>query len=1160
MWCELAFDKKWNKKEEPVTGRIQIEVEMVEESVRPESQWRQQQLRVDTYLQKLTFTVLRAEGLVAKDKGGTSDPFVELIIDKQKFKTKVIPKTLNPEWNETFAYDIDMAGSKLDLVVYDHDKGLLGSSSEYLGSVTISLQFAENGEQWHTLEWDSRFQKKKEEVTGRILIDIQGLDSDESGIGDGDTGTPQMNRSLSRSLSQNLHVPGTPNSIATAQARVVQITIAKGTSLIAKDSSNTSDPFVEAKLGKQRYKSKTVKKTLNPEWNETFQFDYLESTSDLALVVYDEDMGFMGSTAEYMGSCIINLADFQLDEEVSDWYPLTFDKQYSKTVETITGRLLVKIKIKLDLATGVDVSSLARPPRNERKALLNKDKGVGWLEVTVISADRITAADRGGTSDPFLELVCGSKKEQTKTKLKTLKPFWNEAFAFEVPPGESGFEMNLYDENKLASNTFLGSIIIKLDDLPENEDVVQAFGLRTRGLDPSRDPDHVSGSVKLLLNYFSKGDNVVQIPTYDAEKAEAKYRETGTGACTLCVICAVSLPLADPKNGAISSYVEIIAGETRTNTKVIEGRNPVWNAPFMLELTPNAQVCQLVLKAKPSKLNVSKGDTIIGIATILLAGLPPGLTTSWHELIPVKAEFGIRASIKVTANPHIIPELALNYPRREVATIRDNASRGLGTLEIVIVAGKELPGDPMNGTRTAVVKVNAGNRRGTIDGALQGLNPVWNKPLTLEIDPDVVSLRCNVIDKAPSSNIHKFIGDLTIYFDDWTEGDEIDGWYALTDQDGQPTKAMVRVWGCYVRKISFIDPAERGIIQGAIGDLEVVCIAARGVGIPQLRRQGTASSPSVPGSPATKGSMPSSPSFKGPVNLTRQASVASFKSGSESRRNLMEEGDDEVDSRFILEKGTMLRCEARIGVMKRLSQQSKAAPNPYWNETLHLKVPHPTAILLASVVVESAGEVDSEPWATAQIPLANLKDDEAVDSWYPLTVRRKNRSSPQLSQSIYSAVSPLPSSSEAPSPFLGARVQSPSMKGGSFIMKGGSFIGQPAQLGNSFESEEEGEEVIVGSVQLCLKIKRNYGFNLELLGGLVSCPWRCGTSFAHDDAAAHFIICPLAPDPTVQVCCIHLDLGCKFRGPRFGMKDHLLVCPYEPVKEVVRGYGNLPNE
>ena len=98
------------------------------------------------------------------------------------------------------------------------------------------------------------------------------------------------------------------------------------------------------------------------------------------------------------------------------------------------------------------------------------------------------------------------------------------------------------------------------------------------------------------------------------------------------------------------------------------------------------------------------------------------------------------------------------------------------------------------------------------------------------------------------------------------------------------------------------------------------------------------------------------------------------------------------------------------------------------------------------------------------------------------------------------------------------------------------------------------QEVIVGSIQLRITIRRNYGFNLDLLSGLMACPWRCGTSFVADDAQAHFLICPLAPDPTAEVQCIHLGLGCKFKGPRFGMKDHLAICPFEPVKDVVRGY------
>ena len=864
----------------------------------------------------------------------------------------------------------------------------------------------------------------------------------------------------------------------------------------------------------------------SPEWNETFKLDYLATTPILNVVVYDEDKGFMGSSAEYMGSCDIRLDTLELDAEVNEWYTLKFDSKYQKNPEMITGRLLIKLKLTIDNTGGVDVESLKRPVRNERKALQNKDKGMGWLEVTLISADRIKAADRSGKSDPYVDLSCGGKSERSKTKKQTLKPYWDEAFAFEVAPGVGGLELNLFDEDKIGSHAFLGCVIIRLDDLPENEDVVQSFALQPRGLNPDTDPDQVSGSLKVLLNYFSKGENVVQIPTYDEEMGIAKYQATGRGACTLCIICAVNLPLVDVNAGTCSTYIEVLAGESKTRTKGMESRCPVWNAPFMLDLTPSAQVCELVVKTKASKLNVSKGDTIIGVANILLSDLPDDLSSSWHDVMPLNAAFGVKASIKVTTCPHLLPELLLNFPRREVARIRENASKGLGTLELVIVSAKQLNSDPGTGTRTAVAIVYSGNRKGTIEGADPGLNPTWNKPLTLEIDPDVSFLKLEVLDKAPSNQIHKFIGECSISFEEWPEGEEIDDWYILNDANGQPTKSIVRVWGCYVQKISYIDPAERGITQGAIGDLEVVCIAAHGVGIlrPSGSKRGEYSVPGTPIAPKTPSSAKGvnfSASFGPRSPLTRQSSVKSSMSGGE--------GDEVMDSRFVLEKGTLLRCEARIGIIRRLTTNAKPSPNPLWNETLHLKVPHPTAVLSVSVIQDSSGELDPEPFATATVTIADLQDDVTTDSWYPLiAVLDKKRTKSMTLGSPSRMSSP-------PSPF------------------GSSFRTSGLGGADNFNLDEP-EEVIVGSVQLRIRVQRTYGFNLEMLGGLVSCPWRCGASFAADDAAAHFIACPLAPDPTAQVCCIHLGIGCKFMGPRFGMKDHLVVCPYEPIKQVVRGY------
>ncbi|XP_038263187.1 double C2-like domain-containing protein alpha [Dermochelys coriacea] len=115
--------------------------------------------------------ILRCAHLAAMDVNGYSDPYVKTYLKpdmekKSKHKTSVKKKTLNPEYNEEFFYEIDpseLAQKSLEITVWDYD---IGKSNDFIGGTTLGagskgerlrhwlgcLQAPDRRwEQWHTL-------------------------------------------------------------------------------------------------------------------------------------------------------------------------------------------------------------------------------------------------------------------------------------------------------------------------------------------------------------------------------------------------------------------------------------------------------------------------------------------------------------------------------------------------------------------------------------------------------------------------------------------------------------------------------------------------------------------------------------------------------------------------------------------------------------------------------------------------------------------------------------------------------------------------------------------------------------------------------------------------------------------------------------------------
>ncbi|KNC49104.1 C2 domain-containing protein [Thecamonas trahens ATCC 50062] len=606
----------------------------------------------------VTVTLMSGADLKVMDKHSkAADPFVRLQLGTSVHTSRKIKKTVNPTWNETFVFERVTRVAPLHLTVLDWN--MMGSA-KFMGAAEVSLKDLAHERPlkfWLTLHDESGKQDKE---LGEVQIKVE-FTSETAAVGGPAVGSRLATFS---------------GAMASAAKYELSLVVVEATDLVGKKSNGLADPFVIVRLGTKSWESPTLKYTTEPRWNAKVQlFASGEPDERMYVTVYDWNRR---AASKALGTAEIAVAPLEEGTQEDLWVALKGAPR-GKVHLRITKNNIVDEAARLEtlMEAKAAVRDAASPAKGRSGREMPTHHAAGEetaaaavevssrLTVTVLEARDLVSLNRGGGSDPYVIVQCGTLLQLTSMQMNSLSPSWGETFEFTDVEDSDAVTFSVFDWERLSADQAMGSASVAVRTIPvkrplrmwlalegvaSGEIYVEVFYeflagelgelAQLRSMLPGEE-DEADG-LELAPNSTEPSERLVSVQVVEARALEAR-RAAGSAD----PYCVLSLGTSgDPEAVAVRTLV-------RRNTSA-----PVWHEDLHLKcLSLGAP-----LKLQILDWNSSGPDIPLGEASIDLGELEEfKVHDSWHYLqgvssgevhlkIRVGAPQQSAASVRLTRN------------------------------------------------------------------------------------------------------------------------------------------------------------------------------------------------------------------------------------------------------------------------------------------------------------------------------------------------------------------------------------------------------------------------------------------------------------------------------------------------------------------------------